>query len=342
MQLGLYTMKARHLLLPIILLSSCSIIYGKSSFVYKSPNDWRNMTVEEAQLIINNGGNIKSANKQGQTPLAQVCKYSTHLSMIKFLIEKGANPNDCNLSQYVANSAKQNDFNQTKLNLEHLINLGIKPNSDAIDEMLYKYPNNHKEIVKFFAKYKVKASKEFVHYMIQKKPLEYKKILSLYNVKVSNRELALWRVNSIEMQKQRWNNHWYSLVDELKRLNIKSGEIGMSEAEYHLTYGIPDKEYKINNSSKIVLYTQEYKQNIPIQARSHFYFITRSNYISVFNSDDTTSYNPNSKIVDDDIHIDEAEIIVYFDKGIVTGSAKRDRAMSNKNLFQTLRDKIKQ
>ena len=333
-------MKVRHLLFPIFLLSSCSIIYGKSSFVYKSPSDWRNMTVEEAQTIINNGGNIKSANKQGQTPLSMVCQYNTHLSMIKFLIEKGANPNDCNLSRYVNNAAQQNDFTQTKRNLEHLISLGIKPNSETVDEMLYKFPDKHKEIVKFFAKYKVKASKEFVHHMIQKKPLEYKKILSLYNVQVSNREIALWRVNSIEMQKQRWNNHWYRLVDELKRLNIKSGEIGMSEADYHLTYGIPDKEYKINDSSKIVLYTQEYKKNIPIQARSHFYFITRSNYISIFNSDDTTSYNPNSKIVDDDIHIDEAEIIVYFDKGIVTGSAKRDRAMPNKNLFQTIMDKI--
>lgn len=316
----------RYILLSFAFITSCALIYANSSFIYKTNKDWSMMTLENVQTIIKNGGNVKERNADGYTPLTLICRYNVHVEIVKFLIENGANPKECHLDEYIKNISRKKNFNIVFKGTSLLLSLGVAPTSFAEDKMLSIYSDNQKEILKLFEKYKTYPSKEFVRNMILINPLEYKDILKKYNVSIPAEEVVLWRLKSKAMQEKRNKKEWYKLVDEAKKLGVKEGYLGMSKAEYIAEFGIPDREYKLNADTIILVYIQEERRNIPVSSQTIYSSSGSADYNQYLNTVQSSSFGVSrTQVKGGYMSVNQWQNSVYIDRGIVTGIKRKDK-----------------
>ena len=314
----------------IFALTGCAILYANRSFLYKSEQDWKHMRLEDVKKIMYNGGNINEKNTYGYTPLCMACRYNLHLNMIKFMIENGANPSECNLDEYIMNASTNNNYSLVIKGTSILLKLGVPASTYAEETLLKKFPLKQKETVNFFKEYNTYPSKTFLRDAITMNPMKYKELQNLYNVKATDKEIALWRIKSPTMQEKRNTKDWYNLVEQVKKLGIVDGNIGISKSNYITKYGVPDKEYKVNSETTILVYTQENRINIPISAHTTTSSYGTSRYNEFLDNIQTDSYGHSHTTVRGGyMKVNQQQHNVYIDKGIVTGFKAKDKIVTH-------------
>jgi len=317
-------------LLFVFILTSCAFIYGHRSFSYKFADDWNDMTLEDVKKIVENGGDIHERNRYGYTPLKMACRYNLHLDIVKFMIDNGASPTECDFSEYVRNISLRNNFKLAIKGSSVLLSMGVPASSYAEEIMLNTFPEEQETIVETFKKYNVYPSKDFLRNAIIKHPMKYKELQKIYNVTATDKEIALWRIKSPFMQEKRNTKDWYTLVEQVKNLGIIDGNIGISKSSYITKHGVPDKEYKVNNETTILVYIQESRVNIPVSAHTSSYSYGTANYNQFFDNIQENTYGDSyTRIHGGYMKINQWQQSVYIDKGIVTGVTVKDKIVTH-------------
>ena len=315
------TMKKLSLIF-IFALTGCAIIYGNRSFLYKSADDYRNMTVADVDKIVSNGGDLSAVNSSGYRPISMACKSGANVDVIKQMIQNGANSYDCSLYDFFIYTTK-NPYDRSVIlkNVEDLINAGVEPTVLAEETILESMFFNPETVISLFKKYDVYPSQTYIKKLIINSPANYKRYLNLYKKQINERLVIEWILSSPYQKSLRGLSEWYEIVDKAKKYKIRNGVIGMTKEEYIMGHGIPDQEYKINKNTTVLTYIKELRKNVPLSARSY----STSSY---FDLTDTVYTHGSTYTSGGYTNVNRWKENVYIDKGIITGIENQDQVIT--------------
>ena len=307
-------------LIFVFALTGCAIIYGNKSFLYKSADDYRTMTVADVEQIVANGGDLNVKNSLGRYPISMACIYSPSADVITSMIENGAKPYNCSLYDFLLN--KNASFVSKQALIQNLLTLGVKPTSLEQEVILNQGLYNPKKFIELLKKYKISPSEYVIKKEILASPLDYKTHIKNYGKDIGKENILVWIISSPSFSKKYRNSkQWYELVDYIKASKARGGIIGMSKSEYVTKYGIPDQEYKINNNTIVLTYVKELRNNVPLSASSYsksFYFDTMDTVYTQGTTYTSGGYT----------NVNRWKENVYVDKGIVTGVENQDQVIT--------------
>ncbi len=324
------------LLLLSTFLSSCASYQIRQ----KTDEDWSNMTVSGVQEILNSGIDMdKLEEEYGECLLNLACFNNTDINVIEELMNSGHTPNHCQLYAYYKN--KTGDLQILLNDTSKLIKKGYTPTTQDFDTLIELYPKEKKAIKKFFFKYIEQDLQGYALGEISEHPEKSEEIIKRYGVRIPYKTILLTKLQSPVMQEKRNSKEWYALVEEIKKNNVKDGILGMKKEDFIVKYGVPDKEYKINADTLLLIYRNERRNNIPAIS-STYSFNNTSNYywISYYNTFDNTvqhsgkmngygSRNSFTTVSGGYMDIEQWEDVIYIDKNIVTGKSQRETVTTN-------------
>ena len=308
---------------------------------HMTDDDWKNMTVPEIQDILHSGIDMDDLEEDyGECVLNQACFNTTDINVLETIINAGHNPTHCDLYAYYENNT--GSLQELLDDTSRLIKKGYTPTTQDYDALLEKYPQEQKKIKKFFDSYMKDYYQGYALSEISENPMHANEILKKYEVQIPYKTILLTKLQSPVMQEKRNSKEWYALIDEIKKNNIKDGILGMSKEDFVVKYGVPDKEYKINNNTTVLIYRNASRKNIPAVS-STYSFGTTSNYYngksywnnfdnSVHHYGTTNGFNSGGSVTRTAggyMDIEEWEDLVYVDKGIVTGKNQKQKVTTN-------------
>ncbi len=316
----------------LLALCGCSIIYSGSSFKYKTSEDWREMTKEDVLHIIQNDGNVNEKNKKNRYPLTEACFNSSDPEVILTLLDAEPISRECALAIFMQNYFKVHHTNDRNFDTQKLLTIiksfydrGVDVTSRSIEILMNATSDSeHAQITQFCKKnFKITVTDSYVLNKISLDPLNSEKIIKIYQVPVSRKDVLLTKIKSEKMFEKRNTTEWYKLVDDFKSENLKEGILGMKKEDFVVKNGVPDKEYKVNDKSIILIYTSETRQNIPISSHTSSYSFSNGLWDS-YGWNETGFGNSFTTTSGGYMKTNRWETVVFVDKGIVTGTSRRD------------------
>lgn len=328
------------------------MIYRNSSFKYKTIEDWEKMTKEDILLLLANGADINEYNETKSNkyinypPLAMASIYSDDIEVILAILE--ANPTEKTFywspfiysyrKKYIHNLELTGESYSSKRFLDNLLNdilkiykKGVRVNSSEVENILNNYAPGeyHNYVITFCRKNLGEAiNEDYVLSKVSRNPLQEEKILKMYQINIPREKILLTKLQSLHMNEIRNSNEWYKMIDEIKKLKVKSGILGMTKEEFIMQNGAPDKEYKVNQNTTILTYIREERKNIPAFSNtSSISFNNGSFNNGLWNGVSWTNMGMGNSITTTSggyVKTDRWEDMVFIDKGIVTGVSRRD------------------
>lgn len=328
------------LILSFLVMCGCAMINANSSFRYKTSDDWAKMTKADVLLLLENGADINEfCEVENRPPLVMASEYSSDTEVILAILD--ANPTEKTFfwAPFIKNykTQKFKEFPNSKEFLDSLLNDMLKIHkSDVrvdrfdVEAILDNFTiDDHEQIATFCKKnFGITIDEAYVLDKISLYPLQDKKILKIYKIDIPRKDVVLTKIKSAEMNELRNSKEWYELVDEVKKLNIKSGLIGMSKENFVIQNGAPDKEYKVNQNTTILIYASEERKNIPALSNTSSISFNNGTFNNgLWNNVGWSSFgfgNSTTTTSGGYVKTDRWEDMVFVDKGIVTGTSRRD------------------